>query len=153
MTMTSIRASVSTTDFRNLIERAREALGLPLDKESLREITGKTRELEDLMGEGLGHPQRGRHQRRNCPDELCLHQYQGNPWRELKMAELGKDIADLLDEARFNYKWRAGEDPLRAANLSRRYSVRRPHIGMLIRSLAKQIDQSARGAIRAGQAG
>ena len=149
MTMTYIRASVSTTDFRNLIDRCREALTMPVGRADQRAIRPVCRELEDLFNQGLGHERQSRSRRYDCTDPVCLHRYEEDPWREIRMAELGRDMADLLDGARFNYKWKEGENPLRSLNLSRIYSVRRPHIATLIRALSKQIDQSARATIRA----
>ena len=149
MTMTYIRPSVSTTDFRNLIERCREAMAMPVDRTSQRSMRPMCREMENLFHQGLGHERQPRTRRYDCTEQVCLHRYQEEPWREIRMAELGKNMADLLDRARFNYKWKKGEDPLRSLNLSRMYSVRRPHIATLIRALSKQIDQAARITIRA----
>ena len=149
MTMTYIRASVSTTDFRNLADRCREALTIPVERTSLRAMRPVCRELEDMLHQGMGHEKQRGSRRYECPDPICLHRYEEEPWREIRMAELGKNMAELLDGARFNYKWKDGEDPLRSLNLSRVYSVRRPHIATLIRALSKQIDQSARASIRA----
>ena len=145
--MRAIRPQVSRTDFKNLLERSAEAQTLPVGRETVREIRKVRREIDDLYQQGMAHLLNFKTRRRECPEPICLHVYEGDPRREMRISELGRTIADLLDKARFSYRWQSGEDPGRAMNLASRYSLRRPHVATLIRSLSKQIGESAQGRL------
>lgn len=137
-------AAVSRTELRRMLDRAREATGMPLDLGSQAGLARVHAEMRELHHRALGHPVNPATGRRECPGRVCLHERRDEPGGLLRTAELAERASEILDNAAFRYRWRRNQNPDLPGRMTRLYASRRPHLAAALRYGANRIRRSLR---------